>query len=135
MKLAPLVTISLVLGLSCCQMIAHDYHYRIVQVNLSQKEIPETQVVDSTDTYRYGGGVLIASGYSAHAGPMNTPPDDVFILRWKDDQGKAHEQKFDLRDRVKRNFKGEIVFVYKADKTFTVEVVSPPERYPIPPQR
>lgn len=66
---------------------------------------------------------------------METPPNDVFIVRWKDAQGKAHEQRFDLRERVKRSFKGEIVFVYQADKTFKAEVVNPPERYLIPPQR
>jgi hypothetical protein len=59
----------------------------------------------------------------------------VFTVRWKDAQGQKQEQKFDLRERVKRNFKGEIVFVYKADKTLKVEIVNPPERYPIPPQR
>jgi hypothetical protein len=56
-------------------------------------------------------------------------------VRWKDAQDQAHEQKFDLRKRVKRNFKGEIVFVYQADKTLKVEIVNPPDRYPIPPQR
>lgn len=135
MKLATLATLLLGLGLSGCQMIAREYHYRVVLVNLSQSVIPESQVLDSTDTYRYGGGILNPSGYSAHAGPMETAPSDVFIVRWKDAQGQAHEQKFDLRERVKRSFKGEIVFVYQADKTFKVEVVNPPERYPIPPQR
>jgi hypothetical protein len=135
MKLATLATLVLGLGLSGCQMIAREYHYRVVLVNLSQNVIPESQVLDSTDTYRYGGGILIPSGYSAHAGPMETPPNDVFIVRWKDAQGQAHEQKFDLRERVKRNFKGEIAFVYQADRTLKVEIVHPPERYPIPPQR
>ncbi|MCX6934318.1 MAG: hypothetical protein NTZ29_16810 [Verrucomicrobia bacterium] len=135
MKLATLATLMLGLGLSGCQMIAREYRYRVVLVNLSQNVIPESQVLDSTDTYRYGGGVLIPSGYSAHAGPMETSPNDVFIVRWKDAQGQAHEQKFDLRERVKRSFKGEIVFVYKAEKAFAVEIVNPPDRYPIPPQR
>jgi hypothetical protein len=135
MKIATLVTLVLGLGLSGCQMIAREYHYRVVLVNLSPNQIPESQVLDNTDTYRYGGGVLVPSGYSAHAGPMETPPNDVFIVRWKDAQGRAHEQKFDLRERVKRSFNGEIVFVYKADKVFAVEIVNPPDRYPIPHQR
>jgi hypothetical protein len=116
-------------------MIAREFHYRVVLVNLSKEQIPESQVLESTDTYRYGGGILSPSGYSAHAGPMETPPNDVFMVRWKDARGNAHEQKFDLRERVKRSFTGEIVFVYRADKTFTVEIVHPPMRYPIPPQR
>jgi hypothetical protein len=135
MKIVTLATFVLGLGLSGCQMIAGEYHYRVVLVNLSQSVIPESQVLDSTDTYRYGGGILIPSGYSAHAGPMETAPNDLFIVRWKDAQGKAQEQKFDLRGRVKHSFKGEIVFVYQSDKTFAVEIVNPPERYPIPRQR
>lgn len=66
---------------------------------------------------------------------METAPNHIFIVRWKDAHGAAHEQKFDLRKKVKRSFKGEIVFVYQADRTFNVEVVNPPDRYPIPPQR
>jgi len=123
------------LGMSGCQMIARDYHYRIVVVNLSQERIVETQVLDSTDEYNYGAGSMSPSGYANNAGPMETPPNDVFIVRWKDAQGQAQEQKFDLRQRVKRNFKGEIVFVYNSDGKFTVEIVNPPDRYPIPKQR
>jgi hypothetical protein len=135
MKLVTLAALALGLGLSGCQMIAHDYNYQIVVVNLSQERVTETQVLDSTDEYNYGGGILSPSGYKANMGPMSSPPNDVFIVRWKDAQGKAQEQKFDLRERVKRSFKGEIVFVYKANKVFAVEIVNPPERYPIPPQR
>lgn len=135
MKLAPLVSCIIGLGLSSCQMIGRDYHYRVVLVNLSQNVIPESQVLDGTGKYRYGGGILIASGYSAHAGPMETAPNDVFTVHWKDQQRVSHEQKFDLRKRVKPSFEGEIVFVYGANKTFAVEIVDPPNRYPIPPQR
>jgi hypothetical protein len=66
---------------------------------------------------------------------MSSPPDDVFTVKWKDDRKQPQEQKFDLRGRVKRGFKGEIVFVYGADRKFTVEIVQPPNRYPIPPQK
>lgn len=135
MKLATLATLLLGLGLSGCQMIAREYHYRILVVNLSAERITETRILDSTDQYNYGGGVISPSISKGNAGPMETPPNDVFIVRWKDAQGRAQEQKFDLRQRVKRSFKGEIVFVYQADKTFTAEIVHPPERYPIPPQR
>jgi hypothetical protein len=116
-------------------MIAREYHYRVVVVNLSQEKITENQIFDSSDEYNYGCGNSVPSGYAANAGPMETAPNDVFTVRRKDARGQAHEQKFDLRKRVKRNFKGEIVFVYQADKTFKVEVVNPPERYPIPHQR
>jgi hypothetical protein len=135
MKIATLATLVLGLGLSGCQMIARDYYYRILVVNLSEERITETQVLDSTDEYNYGGGIVIPSSAKINAGPMSSNPNDVFTVRWKDAQGNPHEQKFDLRKRVKRSFKGEIVFVYQADKTFKVEIVHPPERYPIPPQR
>lgn len=135
MNIATHVTLVLSLGLSACQMIARDYHYKIVVVNLSQERITETQVLDSTDEYNYGGGILSPSGYKANMGPMSSPPNDVFIVRWRDYQGDKHEQKFDLRERVKRSFKGEIVFVYGQSNTFAVQIVDPPSRYPIPPQR
>jgi hypothetical protein len=134
MKITTLATLVLSLGFSGCQMIARDYYYQVVIVNLSSAEIDENRVIDSSGEHNYGSGYIGPSGYKANAGPMETVPNDVFIVRWKDAQGQAHEQKFDLRKRVKRNFKGEIVFVYQADKTFKVEVVNPPERYPIPPQ-
>jgi hypothetical protein len=135
MKIAILATLIISLGLSSCQMIAREYHYRILIVNLSTAEITETQVLDSKDEYNYGGGIVIPSASKGNAGPMETPPNDNFIVRWRDAQGLAHEQKFDLRKRVKRSFKGEIVFVYQADKTFKVEVVNPPERYPSEPHK
>jgi hypothetical protein len=135
MKILTLATLTLGLGLSGCQMIARDYRYQIVTVNLSQERITETHILDSTDEYDYGCGNLVPSGYANNAGPMSSPPNDVFTVRWKDTQGKAHEQKFDLRERLKRNFKGEIVFVYQAHKTFTFEIVEPPARYPIPVQK
>jgi hypothetical protein len=135
MKIATLATLVLGVGLSGCQMIARDYYFRIVVVNLGQERITENQVLDSTDEYNYGAGIMSPSNYANNAGPMSSPPNDVFTVRWKDAQGQKQEQKFDLRERVKRNFKGEIVFVYKADKTLKVEIVNPPERYPIPPQR
>ncbi|MBX3737160.1 MAG: hypothetical protein KF715_10750 [Candidatus Didemnitutus sp.] len=135
MKIATLATLVLGLGLSGCQMIAREYYYRILVVNLSEERITETKVLDSTDEYNYGGGIVIPSSAKINGGPVSSRPNDVFTVRWKDAQEQAHEQKFDLRQRVKRNFKGEIVFVYGADKAFKVEVVNPPERYPIPPQR
>src|SRR5690242_4693474 len=115
MKIAMLATLTLGLGLSGCKMIARDYHYQIVAVNLSHDRITETQVLDGTDEHDYGCGNLVPSGYAANAGPMSSPPNDKFTVRWKDARGQVHEQKFDLRERVKRNFKGEIVFVYQAD--------------------
>lgn len=135
MKVAMLAILILGLGLSSCQMIARDYYYRVVVVNISQERITENQVLDSTDEYNYGAGVMSPAGYANNAGPMSSPPNDVFTVRWKNAQGQAQEQKFDLRQRMKRSFKGEIVFVYQADETFKVEIVHPPERYPIPPQR
>jgi hypothetical protein len=135
MKIATLATLVLGLGLSGCQMIARDYYYRIIVVNLSQEKITENRIFDSSGEYNYGCGTSVPSGYASNAGPMETIPNDEFTVSWKDAQGQAHEQKFDLRKRVKRNFKGEIVFVYKADKIFGVEIVNPPDRYPIPHQR
>jgi hypothetical protein len=135
MKIIKFATLVLGLGLSGCQIIAREYHYRVVLVNISESVVLESEVTDGTDAYRYGGGILSPSGYSAHAGPMETAPNESFIVRWKDAEGRVHEQRFDLRERVKRGFKGEIVFVYKADKAFHVEIVHPPARYPIPPQK
>lgn len=116
-------------------MITGSYDFSVVVVNLSQSEIDENKVIDGTNQYNYGAGVLVSSGYANNAGPMSSPPDDVFTVKWKDDRKQPQEQKFDLRGRVKRGFKGEIVFVYGADRKFTVEVVNPPNRYPIPPQK
>lgn len=135
MKIATLATLVLGIGLSGCQMIARDYYYRILVVNLSEMPITETQILDSTDEYNYGGGTVISSSAKINAGPMSSGPNDVFTVRWRDAQGQAQEQRYDLRERVNRNFKGEIVFVYRADKTLSVEIVQPPQRYPIPPQR
>ncbi len=85
-------------------------------MNLSQEKITENQIFDSSGEYNYGCGNSVPSGYAANAGPMESSPNDVFTVRWKDAQGQAHEQKFDLRQRVKPNFKGEIVFVYKVTR-------------------
>jgi hypothetical protein len=135
MKLATLATFVLSLALCGCQMTARDYYYRILVVNLSQEQITETQVLDSADRYDYGGGIVISSSAKIHAGPMSSPPNDEFTVRWKDARGHPHEQKFDLRERVKRGFEGDLAFVYRVDQTLAVEVVHPPARFPIPPQR
>ncbi len=135
MKITALATLALGLGLSGCQMIARDYYYRIVLVNLSQEKITETRVLDSSGEYNYGCGNLVPSGYAANAGPMETAPNDVFTVRWKDGKGHEHQQIFDLRERVKRTFKGEIVFIHGVDKKFTVETFASQRQYPIPPQR
>jgi hypothetical protein len=115
-------------------MFARQYNYKIVVANVSSEKVFENEIIDSADEYNYGAGIMSPAGYANNAGPMSSPPNDVFTVRWKDAAGRAHEQRCDLRERVKRNFKGEIVFVYKADKAFHVEIVHPPARYPIPPQ-
>jgi hypothetical protein len=135
MNLATLSLLMFGLFWSGCKMIGRDYHFKILVVNLSEDPITETQVLDRTAEHYYGGGIVIPSSAKVNAGPMQSPPNDVFIVRWKDAQGKAQERSFDLRERLKRNFAGEIVFVYRADKSFAVEVVDPPARYPIPRQR
>jgi hypothetical protein len=75
------------------------------------------------------------SNYKSDSGPIPSPPNDLFTVTWQDDKKQPHEQKFDLRGRVKRGFKGDVVFVYRADRKFTVEVVYAPKRYPVPPQK
>ena len=135
MKMTTLASLILGIGLSGGPMLARDYHYRIVTVNLSHERITDAQIFDSTMEINYGGGILGPSGYKADAGPMSSPPNDVFTVRWKDAGGKSHEQKFDLRKRVERSFQGEVVFVYDAERSFRAEIVNPPQRYPIPDQR
>lgn len=129
MKIVMFVAFVVGLGLSCSQLIARDYHYQIVIVNLSQKEVAEVQILDSTGEYGYGGGIISPNVYKVNTGPMSSPPNDDFVLRWKDLQGQAHEQKFDLRQRVKRRFNGEIVFVYQSDMTFIVKIFKIQDEY------
>jgi hypothetical protein len=135
MKPLSSVFLGILLVLVGCHTITRLYDFEIAVVNLSKYEITENKVIDGTERYNYGAGILVPSSYAGNAGPMESPPDDVFTVKWKDDRKQPQEQKFDLRGRVKRGFKGEIVFVYGADRKFTVEVVNPPNRYPIPPQK
>ena len=104
-------------------------------VNLSKETVVESKILERSGRYSYGGGILIPAGYSSNAGPMETPPNDIFILIWKDSNGVRHEDRFDLRSRVKSSFKGEIVFVFGQTSKFDVEIVERPNRYPIPRQR
>lgn len=135
MKIITVAAILIFLGLGGCLVMSREFHYRVILVNLSDERIVESLVVESTDRYRYGGGVLSPAGYSAHAGPMETPPNDVFIVRWKNSEGVQSEERFDLRNRVNGSFKGEIVFVFGPSKKFDVEIVNPPDTYPIPRRR
>jgi hypothetical protein len=116
-------------------MVKRSYEYEVILVNLSEERIFETEVLEGSNKYNYGGGILGPAGYSGNSGPMATPPNDVFIVRWKNSNGQRHEEKFDLRSRVKSSFSGEIVFVFGPERKFAVEVVDPPARYPIPRQR
>jgi hypothetical protein len=133
MKSAILAALATSLGLCACQMIARDYDFRVVVVNLSRTEITENQIIDSTDEYNYGCGILVPSGYAAINGPMSSAPNDIFTVRWKDPARRQHEQKLDLRERMKSNFSGEIVFIYGTDGQFTVEVFDQQRAYPMPP--
>jgi len=135
MKITRLATILLGLGMSGCQMVAGNYPYEVIVVNHSNTAIDENRVFDSSGEFNYGCGYIGPSGYKSNAGPMETAPNDLFVVRWRDAQGLAHEQKLDLRKRVKSSFKGELVFVYRVDGKFTVEIVNAPDRYPIPKQR
>jgi hypothetical protein len=106
----------------------------VVVVNLGEERITENRIFDSSGEYNYGCGNIGPTGYKANAGPMETAPNDVFTVRWKDEQQREQEQKFDLRERVKRSFKGEIVLVYGADSKLIVEIWDPPKQYPLPPR-
>lgn len=117
-----------------CNSMARTYAYRIVVVNVGDERITENRIFDSSGKYNYGCGNIGPSGYAANAGPMETAPDDVFTVRWKDSEKREREQKFDLRERVKRGFKGEIVFIYGKSSTLTVEVFQSQREYPIPPR-
>ena len=129
-----ILTVAL-MGLFCfigCNSMARTYPYRVIVVNLSDKGITENRVLDSSGKYNYGSGSIGPFIYKANAGPMETAPNDVFTVRWKDEQNEEHEQKLDLRKRVKRGFKGEIVFIHGADKRFTFEVYESQRQYQIP---
>lgn len=125
---------ALLLGLllSGGQLLARDYRYHIVIVNLSDERISDIQIFDSTQKFNYGGGYLVSLGYKSNAGPQSTPPNDVFTVRWLDAGNEARQQEFDLTKQIKTSFRGEIVFVFGEDKTFSVEIMNPPKRYPIP---
>lgn len=126
-----------VMGLFCgigCNTMTRTYHYRVVVANLGDQIVTANRVFDSTGEYNYGCGHIGPAGYKTNAGPMETAPNDVFTVRWTDEQQREHEQKFDLRNAVKRHFKGEIVFVYGPDNKLAVEIWDPPHQYPIPPR-
>ncbi|MEY4940287.1 MAG: hypothetical protein RIQ93_2022 [Verrucomicrobiota bacterium] len=114
--------------------MARTYSYRIVVVNLGDERITENRIFDSSGEYNYGCGNIGQSGYAANAGPMETAPNDVFTVRWKDSEKREREEKFDLRERVKSSFKGEIVFVYGSDNKLAVQIWDSPKQYPIPPR-
>jgi hypothetical protein len=117
-----------------CHSMARTYPYRVVVVNVGSENITENRIFDSSGEYNYGCGNIGPSGYAANAGPMETAPNDVFTVRWKDGQKREREQTFDLRQQVKRDFKGEIVFIYGKDNNLTVEVFELQRQYPIPPR-
>ena len=117
---------------AACNSMGRDYNYRIVVVNVSSEKITENQVLDSTAKYDYGCGSLSPHGYAANAGPMDSPPNDVFTVRWVNALKQQQKQVFDLRARVDRSFRGEIVFVHGADKKFAVDIVAAPNQYPVP---
>jgi len=117
---------------SGCNSMARSYPYRVVVVNLSQEPITENRVLDSSGKYNYGVGNVGLLGYKVIAGPMQTSPSDEFTVTWKDSQQRVHTQKIDVRSRVRSNFKGELVFVFGADRKFTVEIYESHREYPMP---
>lgn len=125
-----LVLVSILSG--ACTLAAKSFPYRVIVVNLSNETIEGNKVIDSSGSSNYGGGIVVSYGYKCDAGPMDTPPNDIFTVRWTDEKKATHEQKFDLREKVKRGFKGEIVFVYGADRKFSVEICAEQRQYPIP---
>ena len=129
--LIKLSVLALVLG-GACTLGAKSYPYRVIVVNLSNDTISGNQILDSSGKCNYGGGIVGPYVYKCDAGPMETAPNDIFTVRWTDEKKATHEQKFDLREKVKRSFKGEIVFIFDAERKFSVEICAEHGQYPIP---
>jgi hypothetical protein len=119
--------------LTGCTVVQARFHYRVVVANHSEAAMHSASVIDSSGRYDYGVGFVAPLSYKANAGPMETAPNDEFILRWLDASQKVHEQRVDLRSRIRNNFKGELVFIYGPDGKVSVESNEHQGRYRISP--
>jgi hypothetical protein len=115
-----------------CGSFPNLHPYRVVAVNHGDNLIKGIKVIDSTGTFNYGCGNLGSRAYAAHAGPMDTPPNDRFDITWTDHLGGTHRQVSDFTRRLSPKFAGEIVLVFDEGGQLDVVVNDLQGQYPIP---
>jgi hypothetical protein len=126
------IMLVVLLAFASCQPMTKFYPYRVVAVNHGDSLIKGIKVIDSTGTFNYGCGNLGSRAYAAHAGPMDTPPNDRFDITWIDHLGGTHRQVLDLSRRLSPKFTGEIVLVFVEGGQLDVVVNDQQGEYPIP---
>lgn len=74
--------------------------------------------------WSFYGPASILGSYStaAYRGGKPVPPNSIFIYSWRDDNGAQYTEEVDLRKRVSRHFRGEMVFIVDSENRLTVEI-------------
>lgn len=95
--------------LAGCNIYKKNYDYRVVIKNTGEFELEDVSITSQK-------GLLHETGYvvkGAHAGlgaPQSTPPNDIYTIILKREDGFTEKHIVDLRDKVEKGFKGWLIF-------------------------
>jgi hypothetical protein len=109
MKKLPLFLIFLMV-IDACSIFTLYYDYSVNAKNVGKKMIDDVEI-ESSSGFWHGTGYLSGNAMKGLGGLQSVPPDDIYTIIVERRNQMPIKKVIDLRDKVKKSFRGDMIFV------------------------
>ena len=96
--------------LNGCSFFKVHYSYSVNAKNVGQQMISDVEIT-SLSGFWHETGYLSENSMKGLGGPQSVPPNDIYTIRIERKGQETTKSVIDLKEKIKWNFKGDIIFL------------------------
>ncbi len=104
-----------------CSMGKVYYDYIVDVKNVGVQKFHDVEI-ESQQGFWFRTGYLVGGSVAGIGSPQPAPPNDIFTIILKREDGKKTEQVIDLRDKVEKGYRGRLLFIVNDDNELKYEL-------------
>ena len=104
-----------------CSILKIYYDYSVNAKNIGKKMIDDVEI-ESSSGFWHGTGYLSGNAMKGLGGLQSVPPNDIYTIIVERRYQMPIKKVIDLRDKVKNNFRGDIIFVIDDNNHISYEL-------------
>lgn len=104
-----------------CYFFQAYYDYTVNAKNVGQEMIDDVEITTSSGFW-HETGYLSGNAMKGLGGPQSVPPNDIYTIIVERRYQMPIKKVIDLRDKVKNNFRGDIIFVIDDNNHISYEL-------------